>query len=84
MRKNLFAVSLLTMAASTFAQPVASREVHADRRVTFRLRAPQAQEVIDNGWRGLGKPTSIETAGGHSFRVWRRYLTDFLPLLFQN
>ncbi|MHC4519413.1 MAG: esterase [Planctomycetota bacterium] len=30
------------------------------------------------------KPTWAETEGGHSFRVWRRYLADLLPLLFQN
>lgn len=33
-----------------------SPEVHADRSVTFRLRAPQAREVVLNGeWRGGGK-----------------------------
>jgi S-formylglutathione hydrolase FrmB len=25
-----------------------------------------------------------ETAGNHSWPVWRRYLGDFMPLLFQN
>jgi enterochelin esterase family protein len=28
--------------------------------------------------------TWVETPGAHSFRVWRRYLSDFLPLLFQE
>jgi enterochelin esterase-like enzyme len=26
----------------------------------------------------------VETPGGHSFRVWRRYLADFAPQLFQQ
>jgi len=30
------------------------------------------------------EPVWIETPGGHSWRVWRRYLADFLPLLFQS
>jgi enterochelin esterase family protein len=30
------------------------------------------------------KPTWVETDGGHSFRVWRRYLADLLALLFQG
>jgi S-formylglutathione hydrolase FrmB len=28
--------------------------------------------------------TWVETAGTHSFRVWRRYLAEFVPLLFQG
>jgi len=28
--------------------------------------------------------TWVETPGSHSFMVWRRYLADFLPLLFQD
>ena len=30
------------------------------------------------------KLTWVETPGTHSFRVWRRYLAEFLPLLFQD
>jgi enterochelin esterase family protein len=30
------------------------------------------------------EPMWTESPGGHSFRVWRRYLADFFPLLFQN
>jgi enterochelin esterase-like enzyme len=30
------------------------------------------------------KYTWVETPGAHSFRVWRRYLSDFAPLLFQE
>ena len=44
--RNLFALSLLTVAAPVFAQPPVSPQVHADGRVTFRLRAPNAQEVV--------------------------------------
>jgi enterochelin esterase family protein len=29
------------------------------------------------------KHTWVQTPGQHSFRVWRRYLADFAPLLFQ-
>lgn len=28
--------------------------------------------------------TWVETPGNHSFRVWRRYLAEFAPLLFQD
>jgi enterochelin esterase family protein len=28
--------------------------------------------------------TWVQTPGQHSFRVWRRYLAQFLPLLFQH
>jgi enterochelin esterase-like enzyme len=44
--RNLFALSLLTAAAPAFAQPLISPEVHADGRVPFRLRAPNAKEVV--------------------------------------
>jgi len=30
------------------------------------------------------EPTWTESEGGHSFRVWRRYLTNFLPQLFTD
>jgi hypothetical protein len=26
----------------------------------------------------------LETPGAHTWRVWRRYLADFAPLLFQE
>lgn len=42
--------------ALLLAQAVASPEVQADRKVTFRLRAPKATEVLLNGeWKGGGK-----------------------------
>ncbi len=50
-----FAFSLLLLAATAFAQPATrtppppSPEVHADRTVTFRFRAPQAQKVELSG-----------------------------------
>lgn len=44
--RNLFALSLLAAAAPAFAQPLMSPEVHADGRITFRLKAPNAQEVV--------------------------------------
>lgn len=45
----LFAIVLLGLAPSLSAQdaePVLSPEVHPDLRVTFRLQAPQAEEVL--------------------------------------
>jgi enterochelin esterase family protein len=30
------------------------------------------------------KLTWVETPGGHSFLVWRRYLADLVPLLFNG
>jgi 1,4-dihydroxy-2-naphthoyl-CoA synthase len=30
------------------------------------------------------KPTWVETPGGHSFTVWRRYLAELVPSLFQD
>ena len=52
--KTRISLSSLLFAAALTAQPpapprVVSPEVHPDRRVTLRLRAPNAQEVIANG-----------------------------------
>ncbi len=43
--KNLLTLILLTIATPALAQSLVSPEVHADARVTFRLRAPNAKEV---------------------------------------
>lgn len=44
--KQLTALFLLALAVPAFAQPrLISPEVHSDRRVTFRLRAPNAKQV---------------------------------------
>jgi enterochelin esterase-like enzyme len=43
--KNLPVVLVMTMATTASAQVLVSPEVHADKRVTFRLRAPNAREV---------------------------------------
>jgi hypothetical protein len=85
-----------------------SPEVHPDRTVPFRLRAPTAKEVkVAGEWPGgatsLTKDDRLvenarqpfaalkeknvphefkETAGNHSWPVWRRYLGEFMPLLF--
>ncbi len=51
-RRMKFPTVTLLLATAVFAQappappPVVSPEVHADRRVTFRLRAPNAKEVM--------------------------------------
>jgi enterochelin esterase family protein len=43
---NLPFVLLLSVAATASAQTLVSPEVHSDGRVTFRLRAPNAKEVV--------------------------------------
>ena len=43
---NLPVVLLLSAATTASAQTLVSPEVHADGRVTFRLRAPNAKEVL--------------------------------------
>jgi hypothetical protein len=42
---KLVLLAALLSAFPAFAQPAASREVHADRTITFRLPAPNAKEV---------------------------------------
>ena len=45
--KTLLALSLMTITASSaFSEPLISPEVHPDRSVTFRLKAPDAKEVV--------------------------------------
>jgi enterochelin esterase-like enzyme len=44
--KILLALSLTLFAVSTSAEPLISPEVHPDRSVTFRLKAPNAKEVL--------------------------------------
>src|SRR6266853_1021197 len=45
--KTLLALSLMTITASSaFSEPLISPEVHPDRSVTFRLKAPDAKEVL--------------------------------------
>ena len=51
-------------APAQFAPPIVSPEVHADRTVTFRLRAPNAQRVTVNGdfWEQKSFPMTLDTA----------------------
>jgi len=44
--KDLFAMLLLALATPVFSQSLVSPQVHSDSRVTFRLRAPNAKEVV--------------------------------------
>ena len=44
--KSLSVVLMMTVAATVSAQPLVSPEVQSDGRVTFRLRAPNAKEVV--------------------------------------
>ena len=39
-------MSLITFTTSAFSEPLISPEVHPDRTVTFRLKAPNAKEVL--------------------------------------
>jgi enterochelin esterase-like enzyme len=44
--KLLLTLSMITLTTSAFSEPLVSPEVHADRSVTFRLKAPNAKEVL--------------------------------------
>jgi len=44
--KSLPMIVLMAVAATVSAQPLVSPEVHSDGRVTFRVRAPNAKEVV--------------------------------------
>jgi alpha-L-fucosidase 2 len=44
-----------------------------------------AHRQIDGWLKSKGIPhVGVETGGGHTWRVWRRYLATFLPLLFDS
>jgi enterochelin esterase-like enzyme len=57
--------------------PIVSPEVHPDRSVTFRLRAPQAREVSVSGEWGGGRPLVKDDAG-----VWSVTLGPMAPDLY--
>ncbi len=44
--KLLLTLSMITFTTSAFSEPLVSPEVHADRTVTFRLKAPNVKEVL--------------------------------------
>jgi enterochelin esterase family protein len=85
MKKTLFAFCfLLAIGLPVFSQtpapppparapqppPIVSPEVHSDRRVTFRLRAPQAREVSVSGeWAGGGKAAPMTRDEGGVWSV---------------
>ena len=48
------------------------RLIESNRQLSDWLKSKQVQH------------TWIETGGAHTFRVWRRYLADFTPLLFEE
>lgn len=53
---RLLTILLFSIAIPLLAQP----EVHADRRVTFRIEAPRASEVAFFGdWMPVGKPAPM-------------------------
>src|SRR5437660_1244035 len=70
---KLHSVFALAFALSALAQTpqsdgVVSPDVHGDRTVTFRLKAPKASEVTLYGdWMAVGKPEAM-TKGGDG--VW--------------
>jgi enterochelin esterase-like enzyme len=73
--------ALLLTAAILFAQgpplPVRSPEVHPDRTVTFRIRAPQATGVEVTGEVTRGKGPQAMTKGSDG--VWSLTLGPFTP-----
>jgi enterochelin esterase-like enzyme len=70
----------LPLAAQQRPAPVVSPEVHADRRVTFRLKAPKASEVTLTGdWLGSAPaPALAKDAAG----VWSVTLGPFEPSIY--
>jgi hypothetical protein len=90
-------LSLCLLVGLLLAQPATAQrggpaprspEVHADGRVTFRLSAPNATDVRLAG-DFLSAPQLLQkdengiTDGAHTWQVWRRYLNETAPLLFQ-
>ncbi len=73
-------LALLLTALAAFGQgpaPVRSPEVHPDRTVTFRLRAPQAASVEVTGEVARGKGPQAMTKGSDG--VWSITLGPFTP-----
>src|SRR5436190_23701542 len=76
---------MTTMLLSVFlalqgqAGPLVSPDVQADRKVTFRLRAPKAAEVVLNGeWKGGGKLAMTKDEQG----VWTLTVGPLEPDLY--
>ena len=64
------AIALFTVAAAAAQTAIISPEVHADRRVTFRLRAPKGAEVTVRGeWMQAPEKLSKDAAGVWSVTV---------------
>jgi enterochelin esterase-like enzyme len=80
MKRNILTTFCL-LASFLHAQdrpaPIVSPEVHADRTVTFRLRAPQAREVSVSGEWGEGKPLTKDDSG-----IWSVTLGPLAPDLY--
>jgi enterochelin esterase family protein len=73
-------VVLALLAVAAYAQRVVSPEVHPDRRVTFRIRAPKATEVTLTGdW--LGTTPAPKLAKDDS-GVWSVTLGPFEPSVY--
>ena len=66
------------LAVPGFAQPVVSPEVHADRRVTFRLEAPQARSVLIRGEAVGGEVAMAPDANG----VWSHTTAALEPDIY--
>jgi enterochelin esterase family protein len=73
--------TLLALTAHAIAQerptPIISPEIHADRTVTFRLRAPNAHDVSVSGEWGQGGALTKDDAG-----VWSITLGPLAPDLY--
>src|SRR6266852_1187174 len=82
---NLNYICLICLSASFLLQaqrpaPLISPEVHPDRRVTFRLKAPRASEVTLTGdWLGAAPQPKL-TKGDDG--VWSVTLGPFEPSIY--
>src|SRR6476469_3114057 len=74
-------ITLCLLAATAAAQerpvPIISPEIHADRSVTFRLKAPKATEVSVNGEWGKGATLTKDETG-----VWSGTVGPLEPDLY--
>ncbi|MEN6426966.1 MAG: alpha/beta hydrolase-fold protein [Phycisphaerales bacterium] len=65
--RSLPVVLMVALAVPVVAQPLVSPEVHADSRVTFRLKAPNAREVMIRLETVGSKPMQKDERGVWSF-----------------
>ena len=76
--KNLPILIMLAAAMPASGQRLVSPQVHPDGLIGSNLKLVEwfKSKGVHHTW--------VQTEGGHSFLVWRRYLAEFVPLLFQE